>query len=165
MGDGLRKVGEFSAGRPHSHQHPERGAEDTRQPMALRRTIPTGVAFARALACRGGACVAVGGSAPAGTGVLSALARSSAPDAALRSRTFASTTTTTPNTTTPRFLVTGAGGQIGVELCRELVAEHGPDAVVATDARPRAGLVALDVTDAQAVDDGEFFVSKDGRLC
>lgn len=40
-----------------------------------------------------------------------------------------------------------------MELCRELVAEHGPDAVVATDARPRAGLTALDVTDAQAVDD------------
>jgi hypothetical protein len=56
--------------------------------------------------------------------------------------------------TPPRFLVTGAGGQIGVELCRELRAAHGAEAVVATDARPSAGVAALDVTDGKAVADG-----------
>ena len=36
---------------------------------------------------------------------------------------------------TPRILITGALGQIGTELVRDLRAMHGADAVIASDVR------------------------------
>jgi hypothetical protein len=129
--------------------------------MALRRSLPATAAMARALAAgQGGTCAAGGGGTAAGGLALAGggSARRRAPDAASppsSTRGFAASAQQPPPSK-PRFLVTGAGGQIGVELCRELVAEHGPDAVVPTDARPRAGVASLDVTDAKAVDAGEL---------
>jgi len=118
----------------------------------------------------------------AGTGATTALAPSDAASPTLRpgvgqdehgvgpalrrspfrpsARGFASSSasTGTPQTRRPIFLITGAAGQIGVELTRELVAKYGPDAVVPTDAHANesAGVAALDVTDARAVADGEL---------
>ena len=73
-------------------------------------------------------------------------------------------------TTAPRFFITGARGQIGVELTRELAKAHGAAAVVASDlpaavAAGRAmpgGLVegvryvACDVTDREGLSRGEW---------
>jgi len=79
----------------------------------------------------------------------------------LTRRSFASSAAAA---TPPRYLVTGAGGQIGVELCRELRATHGEGAVVATDFKPEQGVAFLDVTDEKAVADGEeFFLMYRGR--
>ena len=72
-------------------------------------------------------------------------------------------------TTAPRFFITGARGQIGVELTRELAKAHGAAAIVASDlpaavAAGRAmpgGLVegvryvACDVTDREGLSRGE----------
>lgn len=53
-----------------------------------------------------------------------------------------------------RFLVLGAGGQIGTELCETLAAEHGADAVLAADLRPLDvpyPFATVDVADREAV--------------
>ena len=74
-------------------------------------------------------------------------------------------------TTSPRFFITGARGQIGVELTRELAKTHGASSIVASDlpaavAAGRAlpgGLVegvryvACDVTDREGLSRGKEF--------
>ena len=59
-------------------------------------------------------------------------------------------------TTSPRFLIIGANGQIGTELAEALAELHGPQAVVTSDLAPEGRLPALrhealDVTDAGAL--------------
>jgi nucleoside-diphosphate-sugar epimerase len=59
---------------------------------------------------------------------------------------------------THEILLTGAGGQIGIELTARLRSTYGRDAVLATDVQPSAALEAdgpfelLDVTDGKALD-------------
>jgi nucleoside-diphosphate-sugar epimerase len=57
-----------------------------------------------------------------------------------------------------RIVVTGAAGQIGTELVRELRDRYGREAVLATDVRPGSAtalepFATVDVTDARAVDE------------